>query len=150
MKKELTINEIVTINETMKRIATSGKVSGKAAYMSYRNLSKTSKVTEDYEKARNDLIMKYGEPDPDVEGQTIVKRDSENYPKFLEDITEILNQTEEVDLYMISEDDMDKFADADLEVSDFAVIDVFLVDHPESETEKEAEKEEEASAEEAE
>jgi hypothetical protein len=104
--------------------------------MSYRNLSKTSKVTEDYEKARNDLIMKYGEPDPDVEGQTIVKRDSENYPKFLEDITEILNQTEEVDLYMISEDDMDKFADADLEVSDFAVIDVFLVNHPELEKEE--------------
>lgn len=140
MRKEYTINQIVTLAETLNKIANAG-LSGKIAYMAYRNLSKIAKISDDYDRTRNDLIMKYGEPDPEVEGQTIVKRDSENYPKFIEEITEVLTQTEEVDLYTISEEDMDKFADADLSISDFAVIDVFLVDHPEKNEEVPRDKE---------
>lgn len=136
MKKELTVNEIVAINATLNKVAKSNKVSGKAAYSVYRNLSKTSKVADDYEKTRTDLISQYGEEDPEVEGQVIVKRGTDNYKKFVEELTEVLSGTEEIDLYMIQEDDLDKFADADLDVSDFAVIDVFLVEHPEEEEEE--------------
>ena len=139
MKKELTVNEIVAINATLNKVAKNNKVSGKAAYAVYRNLSKTSKVADDYEKTRTDLIQQYGEEDPDVEGQVVVKRDSENYKKFVEELTDILSGTEEIDLYTIQEDELDKFADADLDVSDFAVIDVFLVEHPEEEEEDEDE-----------
>ena len=130
MKKDLSINEIVTINETLGRIANAG-LTGKIAYLAYRNLSRTAKIAADYEKARTDLIQKYGTEDPEVEGQIIVQRDSENYEKFVNELTEILTQTEEIDLYQIPEDAMDKLADADLSVSDFAVIDNYLVDRPE-------------------
>ena len=135
-KTELTINEIVTINETLSRVAQAG-LTGKVAYLAYRNLSRTAKIADDYEKARTDLIQKYGTEDPEVEGQIIVKRDSENYPKFVEELTEILGGTEEVNLYKIPEDALDKLADADLSVSDFAIIDNYLVDHPEEEEENE-------------
>ena len=130
MKKDLSINQIVTINETLGRIANAG-LTGKIAYLAYRNLSRTAKIAADYEKARTDLIQKYGTEDPEVEGQIIVQRDSENYEKFVNELTEILTQTEEIDLYQIPEDAMDKLADADLSVSDFAVIDNYLVDRPE-------------------
>lgn len=136
MKTELTINEIVTINETLSRVAQAG-ITGKVAYLAYRNLSRTAKIADDYEKARTDLIQKYGTEDSEVEGQIIVKKDSENYPKFVEELTEILGGTEEVNLYKIPEDALDKLADADLSVSDFAIIDNYLVDHPEEEEESE-------------
>jgi hypothetical protein len=142
MKKSYTVNEIVTIAETLKRMSNVG-LTGKAAYLVYRNLSRIAKVADDFEKTRNDLIMKWGEKSDNAEGQTVVKRNSENYPKFVEEITEILTQPEEVDLYMIAEDDLEKFIDADLSVADFAVIDMYLVDHPE-----EAKKEEPVDVEE--
>ena len=126
------INELITINETMNKLANAG-LTGKIAYLAYRNLSKLAKIADDYEKTRNDLIQKYGEEDPEVEGQIVVKRESENYPKFIEEITEVLNQTEDVTLYKIQEADLDKLADVDLSVSDFAVIDNYLVDRPEKE-----------------
>ena len=131
MKKEYTINELVTINETMGKVANAG-LTGKVAYLAYRNLSKLAKIASDYDKVRNELIQKYGEADPEVEGQMVVKRESENYPKFVEELTEVLSQTEEIDLYKIPEEAMDKIAEAEgLNVSDFAIIDNYLVDRPE-------------------
>ena len=131
-----TVNEIVTIADTLERIANAG-LTGKIAYFEYRNLSKTSKIVADYNRTREELITKYGEPDEDVEGQIIVKRTSSNYQKFVDDLTEVLSGTEDVDLYKIQESDLDKLADADLSVSDFAIIDNYLVDHPEEEEENE-------------
>ena len=131
MKKEYTINELVTINETMGKVANAG-LTGKVAYLAYRNLSKLAKIASDYDKVRNELIQKYGEADPEVEGQMVVKRESENYPKFVEELTEVLSQTEEIDLYKIPQEAMDKIAEAEgLNVSDFAIIDNYLVDRPE-------------------
>ena len=126
-----TTNELVTINETMTKVANAG-LTGKVAYLAYRNLSKLAKIASDYDKVRNELIQKYGEADPEVEGQMVVKRESENYPKFVEELTEVLSQTEEIDLYKIPEEAMDKIAEAEgLNVSDFAIIDNYLVDRPE-------------------
>ena len=132
MKKEYTINQIVTINDTLTRMANAG-LTGRIAYLAYRNLSKTAKIADDYDKARNELIEKYGEEDPEVAGQIIVKRSSENYPAFIEEITAILSEKEEVDLYKMPEELLDKLADANLSVSDFAVVDNYLVEHPEAE-----------------
>lgn len=129
--KTYTINQLVTINEVMGKVANAG-LTGKVAYLAYRNLSKLAKIASDYEKVRNELIQKYGEADPEVEGQMVVKRESENYPKFVEELTEVLSQTEEIDLYKIPEEAMDKIAEAEgLNVSDFAIIDNYLVDRPE-------------------
>lgn len=137
-----TVNEIVTIADTLERIANAG-LTGKIAYLAYRNLSKTSKIVADYNRTREELITKYGEPDEDVEGQIIVKRTSSNYQKFVDDLTEVLSETEEIDLYKIPEETLDKLADVDLSVSDFAVIDNYLVMRPEPEkTEEEAPAEE--------
>lgn len=135
-KNTYSINEIVTIAETLERVANAG-LTGKVAYLAYRNLSKTAKIVDAYNRSREELVKKYGTEDPEVEGQIIVKRDSENYPKFVEELTEILGGTEEVNLYKIPEDALDKLADADLSVSDFAIIDNYLVDHPEEEEENE-------------
>jgi len=129
----LTTNEIVTLADTLKKMANAG-LTGKPAYLAYRNLSNVAKIADDFEKARNELILKYGEKDGE---QTVVRKGSENYPKFVEEITEILIQTEEVDLYQISEDALEKFADADLTMSDFAVIDTYLVERPEPEKKEE-------------
>lgn len=134
MKKEYTINQIVTINDTLTRMANVG-LTGRIAYIAYRNLSKTAKIADDYDKTRNELIEKYGEEDPEVAGQIIVKRSSENYPAFIEEITEILSEKEEVDLYKMPEELLDKLADANLSVSDFAVVDNYLVEHSEAEEE---------------
>lgn len=130
----LTTNEIVTLADTLKKMA-NARLTGKPAYLAYRNLSKVAKIADDFEKARNELILKYGEKDGE---QTVVRKGSENYPKFVEEITEILTQPEEVDLYQISEDELEKFADADLTMSDFAVIDTYLVERPEPEKKEEA------------
>ena len=131
MKKEYTINELITINETMTKIANAG-LTGKVAYLAYRNLSKLAKIADDYDKVRNELIQKYGEEDPEVEGQIVVKRESDNYQKFVDELTEVLSGTEEISLYKIPEEAMDKLAEAEgLNVSDFAIIDNYLVDRPE-------------------
>ena len=127
-----TTNELITINEVMTKLANAG-LTGKIAYLAYRNLSKLAKIADDYEKVRNELITKFGTESPDVEGQIVVERGSDNYPKFIEEITEVLNQTEDITLYKIQEADLDKLADVDLSVSDFAVIDNYLVDRPEKE-----------------
>lgn len=125
-----TINELVTINETMSKVANAG-LTGKVAYLAYRNLSKLAKIANDYEKVRTSLIEKYGTPSDDVEGQIVVERSSENYQKFVDELTEVLTQTEEVNLYKISEEEMDKIAEVEgLNVSDFAIIDNYLVDRP--------------------
>lgn len=138
---KLTINQIVTINDVLTKIADLG-LTGKVAYAAYRNLSITGKIADDYEKVRVGLIEKYGEDDPEVEGQMIVKRESENYQKFIEDLAEVLRGTEEIDLYQMPEDVMDKLSDAeDLSISDFAVIDNYLVDHPEETEEAKADEE---------
>ena len=126
------INELITINEVMTKLANAG-LTGKIAYLAYRNLSKLAKIADDYNKVRDSLIEKYGTPSEDVEGQIVVERGSDNYPKFIEEITEVLNQTEDITLYKIQEADLDKLADVDLSVSDFAVIDNYLVDRPEKE-----------------
>lgn len=146
-KKTLTVNEVVTINEVLVKIANAG-LTGKVAYLAYRNLSKTAKIADDYQKTRNEMIQKYGEPDPEVEGQVVVKRESPNYKKFVEELTEILAGTEEVELYQIPDDALDKLADADLSVSDFAIVDNYLVVHPEAP--KAEEKADEGEKEEAE
>lgn len=141
MEKSYTINQIVTIADTLEKVANAG-LTGRIAYLAYRNLSKTAKIVADYNRVREELITKYGTESKEVEDQIIVERTSDNYPKFVDELTEVLGQTEEVDLYMIGEDALDKLADADLSVSDFAVIDNYLVDHPEADEEAEATAEE--------
>lgn len=136
MKKEITINEIIGISNTLESIANAG-LTGKIAYLAYRNLSKTAKIVDAYNRSREELVKKYGEEDPEVKDQIIVRRESEGYPKFVEELTEVLNQTEEVELYMISEKDLEKLADANLSVADFAIIDNYLVNRPEEEEEEE-------------
>ena len=145
MKKEYTVNQIVTINEVLNKIANAG-LTGKIAYLAYRNLSRTTKIAEDYNNVRNELIQKYGEEDPEVEGQIVVKNGSENYKKFVDELVDILNEKEEVDLYQISEEYIDQLADADLSVSDFVIIDSYLVLRPE-EPKAEEKAEEETSEE---
>jgi len=49
------------------------------------------------EQIRNGLVQKYGKTDKDRPNHCEVKSDSENYPKFAEEITELMAQKVEVD-----------------------------------------------------
>ena len=101
-------------------------IHGKLAFLCYRNARKLQGIVNDFNKQKDSLIRKYGEEN---DGNFSLSPNSQNYKSFLEEINPILTQSEDVDLYQISETEFEALSDADLSVRDFAILDKWLVKH---------------------
>jgi len=70
------------------------------------NLSELGKIAEVYNKERNSLITKLGTPVEGQDGSISVKEDSENYPEFQKQISEMLELDRDVKIDTISKKDI--------------------------------------------
>lgn len=72
---------------------------GKVGYAIYRNISLLDSATKEFQKMRDDLIIKYGEDNR-------ISEDSPNFGKFITELTPLLEIECEVSFFMIDEDEM--------------------------------------------
>ena len=72
---------------------------GKVGYAIYRNIALLETATKEFQKMRDDLIIKYGE-------NNRISEDSPNFGKFITELTPLLEIECEVSFFMIDEDEM--------------------------------------------
>ena len=101
---KFTNNTILTLLTLINKVADS--VSGKTAYAMLRNRQILANEIKPFEEMRNKLIEKYGTERPET-GEIVINAEqgSEEYNKFIFELTEILNMEIEVDTYKIPEED---------------------------------------------
>ncbi len=116
---ELTNQQIYVYIQNLRSIAT--KVSGRVAYAVAKNIRKLSAEIVEYENVRDELITKYGEIAEN--GQTSIQIGSEGYFKFLGEIQEYDDIKQNVDILMLSPDDLYK---SDLNADEIMRIDFMI------------------------
>lgn len=72
------------------------KLPVKVSYGLAKMANKLNEQIKVIDEVRIGLIKRYGEADKDNPQQLVVKTDSENYPKFVEEMTELMSQEVEV------------------------------------------------------
>lgn len=82
----------------------SSKVSGKLAYVVARNIRKLTDEVIEYERIKNDLIVKYGTVNEN--GQSVIKVNTPEYNEFLKEINEYATIEQEVNILMITPEDL--------------------------------------------
>ncbi len=97
-------NTILTLLTLINKVADS--VSGKTAYAMLRNRQILANEIKPFEEMRDKLIAEYGTTNPET-GEIVINAEqgSEEYNKFLYELTEILNMEIDVDTYKIPEKD---------------------------------------------
>ena len=101
----------------------SGKVKGKLGYAVARNIRKISNELIEFENIRLEHIYKYGTKNDN--GDCFIKKDTEEYNKFLTDMQEYAAITHDVDIYMINAEEIFK---SDLTADEITTID-FMINH---------------------
>lgn len=96
-------NNILAILTLITKVADS--VSGKTAYAMLRNRQILAREIKPFEEMRDKLIEKYGSVNEDGEIVINAEQGSEEYNKFVYELTEILNMEIDVDTYKIPEED---------------------------------------------
>ncbi len=102
---------------------------GKIGYAIARIKRAIAPQIESIDEVRNNLIKKYGSENEN--GVYEVKEtDTENYSKFIEEFTEILNIEEEYDVYKIKPEEfnLDNLYSDSATVNDYEVVEALLVD----------------------
>ena len=84
--------------------ALSKKVKGRLAYAVARNIRKLSNELIEFENIKNDYIIKYGEKSED--GKYSIDLKSDEYKNFLEFIKDYILIEHEVEIFMVSEEDI--------------------------------------------
>ena len=82
----------------------SEKVSGKFAYAVARNMRKLSGELTEYVTIKNKTIQKYGETDET--GNSRIMVGTEAFDKYVSEMNEYANIEHEVELMMVSQDDL--------------------------------------------
>ena len=80
----------------------SSKVKGKLGYAVARNIRKISDELIEFENIRLEHIRKYGTVNEN--GECVIKKDTEEYHKFITDMQEFANISHDVDIFMINAD----------------------------------------------
>ena len=101
----------------------SSKVKGKLGYAVARNIRKISNELIEFENIRLEHIYKYGTKNDN--GDCFIKKDTEEYNKFLTDMQEYAAITHDVDIYMINAEEIFK---SDLTADEITTID-FMINH---------------------
>lgn len=68
----------------------------KVSYNLAKMANKLNEQLKVIDEVRNGLIKTYGKPDEDNPQQLTVAQDSENFPKFMEEFAELMNQEVEL------------------------------------------------------
>ena len=92
---ELINGEIFNAREPLGKLMEQ-KFPVKTAYGLAKMANKLNEQFNIIEQVRNGLIKTYGEADKNNPQQISVKQDGENFQKFVEEITELMNQEVEV------------------------------------------------------
>ena len=80
----------------------SNKAKGKLGYAVARNIRKISDELIEFENIRLEHIRKYGTANEN--GECVIKKDTEEYCKFITDMQEFANISHDVDIFMINAD----------------------------------------------
>lgn len=99
----------------------SGKVKGKLGYAVARNIRKISNELIEFENIRLEHIHKYGTKNDN--GDCFIKKDTEEYNKFLTDMQEYAVIAHDVDIYMINAEEIFK---SDLTADEITTIDFMI------------------------
>jgi len=87
--------EIFDAREPLQKLANK-ELPVKVAYDLAKMVNKLNEELKAIDEVRNGLVKKYGEVDKESSGQISIKPESGNYSKFVEGITELMNQEVEV------------------------------------------------------
>ena len=82
----------------------SKKVKGRLAYAVARNIRKLTNELIEFENIKNDYIIKYGEKSED--GRYSIDLKSDEYKNFLEFIKDYISIEHDVDIFMVSEEEI--------------------------------------------
>jgi len=113
------IREILESSSVLQKLTTTS-LPVKTSYNILRNTRKISQEIEPFEKARTELVAKYGTED---ESGKIVVTDS-NLQIFYKEVGELLDEEIEVDIRPIKIDDL---SDVKLSASELQLIDYMIV-----------------------
>lgn len=79
-------------------------------YAAAKNSRKLQAEFEEYDNFRSDLVKKYGKPEVDAKGNETgnisISPDSENFDKFLAELTPLSKIEHEVDIFKVPEQDV--------------------------------------------
>ena len=84
--------------------ALSSKVKGKLAYCVARNIRKLTNELIEFENIKNEYICKHGTETED--GRYSIEINSDEYKNFLEFIKDFISIEHDVDIFMVSEEDI--------------------------------------------
>lgn len=82
-------------------------ISGKLGYAISKTKKQMSQQLEPFEEERRKLFEKYGTEDEENH-QLKIETDSENYKKFMEQITPLLQIETEIDVFQITQEEFEK------------------------------------------
>ena len=82
-------------------------ISGKLGYAISKTKKQISQQLEPFEEERRKLFEKYGTEDEENH-QLKIETDSENYKKFIEQITPLLQIETEIDVFQITQEEFEK------------------------------------------
>lgn len=99
----------------------SSKVKGKLGYAVARNIRKITNELTEFENIRLEYIRKYGTVNEN--GECIIKKDTEEYDKFITDMQEYVTISHDVDIYMI---DVEEIIKSDLTADEITSIDFMI------------------------
>ena len=99
----------------------SNKVKGKLGYAVARNIRKISDELIEFENLRLEHIRKYGTVNEN--GECVIKKDTEEYEKFLTDMQEYVTIAHDVDIHMVDAEEIFK---SDLTADEITTIDFMI------------------------
>lgn len=102
----------------------SSKVKGKLAYCVARNIRKLSSELTEFEKIKNEYICEHGTETND--GRFMIETNSDEYKKFLEFIKDFVSIEHDVDIFMISEEEI---CNSDLTGNEILSLDFMIKDN---------------------
>lgn len=112
MKKTMKLYEATNIYEITKGIIENkdSDITSLSKFKLLGIIRNFSGIYTDYEKTRQDLVKKYGEPVLDDKGNKTgnieIKKDSENMDKFVEEMNVLRNQNIDVEFNSLSVDEL--------------------------------------------
>lgn len=88
--------------------AVADKATGRLGYAVAWNLRNLATVNQEFAQIKNDLIDKYGKPQEDGKGNQVIgiDRGTEEYSKFLDEISEYAEIEHEVDVFKVQPEDV--------------------------------------------
>ncbi len=88
--------EIFSAKEPLEKLLDIGEMPIEVSYKLAKMANKLNEQFNIIEQVRLGLIRKHGEVNKEDPDQIVVNRKSEKYPKFVGELTELMNQEEEV------------------------------------------------------